>query len=648
VENIHRHRAAGESPIKAASRGAREVALAITAATLTTLVVFIPVFYMDAGELSSILREFAGPITCSLLASLFLALTVLPMAESRLGPPKPSDKPRWRDGNHLLGRAVRLLAGFHPLERFTRTYRSTLELVMRRRAFALLSVIGLLTLTWWLPYRATGFRDLPDIDLRTVTVSFRVDQNYGYDNAREDVDKIADIINMHRDELGIANVYVNSGGWGGDIRCYLVRAGDLPPGETVPHTTEEVRLKLHDILPERVAGGRIDCGVPSSSPDGDRSVQVELHGDDTKTLEGLAERFRTAMAALPELTGVTTSVDDQRDEIQLKIDDVRAADKGVPPSTIARSVSTALSGTSLPFLKQNGREVRVWGRLSGEDRKNTGDLEVMTVQGNAGQPVPLMQMVDLQKAKALSRIEREEAKSVIEVSGRTSQEDLVAVRSSLQKLMDNFEMPRGYTAQMDERFRHIDDIIRDFNLLLITAFILIYLLLAALFESWLLPLSVLTTVPLAFVGVYWALYISGTPLDSIALTGAIILCGLIVNNGIVIIDHMNQLRREGMPRFEAVIQGGLNRLRPVMMTTLTTILGVLPLAIGSQTGGASGVVDGLGRGLVGGLIAGTLLTLYVVPLVYTLVDDLQAWCRDFFGSLIGIQGSQHASARDLL
>lgn len=631
VENIHRHQAMGKGLVESAKNGAREVSLAITAATLTTLVVFVPVFYMNAGELSSILKEFAGPITFSLLGSLVLALTVLPMAESRLGPPKPGRVSAWYASENPFARTLRLVSRLGLVSRMTAVYRGSLVWVMRRRAYALLGVGCLLFLTWWLPFRATGFRELPEIDLRTVSVNFRVDQNYGYDNAMASVEKIADIINLHREELGIANLYVNSGGWGGELRCYLAKAGEAVGGNREPPSTEAVRLRLRELLPERVAGGRIDCGIQSANPDGDRSISVELRGDDTKTLEEIAEQFRAAMATLPNLSDVTTSVDDQRDEIQLRIDDVKAAHHGVSPSAIARSVSTSLSGTRLPYLKKRGREVPVWGRVSGEDRKNAGDLEVMTVEGRDGQSIPLMQMVELRKAKALARIQREEARTIISVSGRTDNDNMIEVKTALSRLIARFDLPSGYSIRMDEQFRQMDQTMKDFNLLMLTAFLLIYLLLAALFESWLLPLSVLTTVPMAFVGVYWALYMTNTALDTIALTGAVILCGLIVNNGIVIVDHMNQLRREGTPRAVAVIEGGLNRLRPVMMTTLTTILGVLPLAMGGPTGGATGVVDGLGRGLVGGLVAGTFLTLYVVPLMYTVVDDFQAWCRDFLG-----------------
>jgi HAE1 family hydrophobic/amphiphilic exporter-1 len=178
----------------------------------------------------------------------------------------------------------------------------------------------------------------------------------------------------------------------------------------------------------------------------------------------------------------------------------------------------------------------------------------------------------------------------------------------------------------------LDASVRSFRGALIMAVILIYIVMAALFESFLLPLSILTTVPLAFLGVYWAMYVTGTSMDTVALIGAILMCGVIVNNGIVIVDHINQLRRhQGLDRHEAIVQGGLNRLRPVLMTALTTILGCVPIAIG--TGSGQDVLNSLGRALVGGLTMGTVLTLFVVPMVYSIIDDFQVYMINFLGDV---------------
>jgi len=182
---------------------------------------------------------------------------------------------------------------------------------------------------------------------------------------------------------------------------------------------------------------------------------------------------------------------------------------------------------------------------------------------------------------------------------------------------------------------------KGFSDALTLAVILMYLLMAALFESFLLPLSILTTVPLAFIGVYWSMFITGTKLDTVSMIGGILMCGIIVNNGIVIVDRVNQLRKSGIPCSEAILQAGHDRLRPVLMTALTTILGCIPIAVGA--GSDAEMLYSMGRTLVGGLTMGTFLTLFVVPLFYTIFDDLQQWGADYCGAVILMRAPRPAS-----
>ena len=209
---------------------------------------------------------------------------------------------------------------------------------------------------------------------------------------------------------------------------------------------------------------------------------------------------------------------------------------------------------------------------------------------------------------------------------------MTQVRQAIEKSIATFVLPRGYSVDMGMMLRQLEEAQDSFKSAISLALILMYLLMAALFESFLLPLSILTTVPLAFIGVFWSMYLTDTPLDTTALVGSILMCGIIVNNGIVIIDHVNQLRRlHGLPRAAAMLKAGRDRLRPVLMTALTTVLGCVPLAIG--TGSGQDRLFSMGRALVGGLTMGTFLTLFVVPLFYTLIDDLQSWILHYLGNL---------------
>jgi len=204
---------------------------------------------------------------------------------------------------------------------------------------------------------------------------------------------------------------------------------------------------------------------------------------------------------------------------------------------------------------------------------------------------------------------------------------MAALRVDMERIAETFELPPGYSISLGQEFTGLEENMTNFLTSLLLGVFLIYIVMAALFESTLLPLSILTSVPLAFIGVFWIMYLTHTPLDTVSFIGCILMVGIIVNNGIVIVDHINTLRRGGLERTEAVLQAGRDRIRPVLMTALTTILGALPLAIGGSPG--RDAVVGLGRAMIGGLSAGTLLTLFIVPLFYLFIDDIQAWCLRF-------------------
>ncbi|MCC6142766.1 MAG: efflux RND transporter permease subunit, partial [Candidatus Hydrogenedentes bacterium] len=639
MENIHRHNVLRpDERWSNAVKGTLEVTLAVTASTLTTVVVFIPVLYMDSGELSTFMKEFAGPVTVALIGSLVFAITLLPLVESRTRERRRSDGNAASDGS----RWRRVFAQFRPFSLLQAYYLETLRLAVSRRMVTLSIVVIFGLLTYYVPYRETGMQPIPTLDMRQVGIDIRVDPNYGTDEARQTVADIAAIIDAHREELGIHNLYVDSGGWGGHVRLYLVKQEDLAPGETAPYTTEEVQLILSEMFRNNVPGGTINTGVARASTDTSQAIQVRMRGDDTETLLNLAEDMRRQMSVVQGLTDVKTTKDNSAPEIQVHVDDSRANAVGVSPLVVAQTVDFALRGSQLPFMKKDGAEVPVWAVFQEADRRGPGDLENVTMQTPDGGLVRLNQIAHLEKGESPRSIYRENGKTVASIEAKTEEKNYSKVKDSLQQIIASFDMPQGYNAVLSENLVTLDENLRNFRSALIMSIILIFLVMAALFESWLLPLSILTCVPLAFIGVYWSLYLTSTPVDTVALIGSILMCGVIVNNGIVIVDHINQLRRyEGFSRFDAIMEAGANRIRPVLMTTLTTVLGCLPMAVGGE--GGAGALMGIGRALVGGLTAGTLLTLFIVPIAYTYVDDLQLWFQRFFSGLIRLRGPRSAA-----
>ncbi|MBN2310490.1 MAG: efflux RND transporter permease subunit [Candidatus Hydrogenedentes bacterium] len=645
IENIYRHAQLGFDAEESARRGASEVGLAITAATLTTVVVFIPILYLETGEMATYMRQFAVPVTVALGASLLIALTVIPLAVRHMKP-----RHRMRSLAFLRplfasapagepGRFARLFR-FHPLKRLMAFYGRLLAWTVRWRLATLLAVFGMILLTLAVPYRLLGRQGMPSMDSREIEVDIVLDQNFDMAKATETFKTLQGVIAEQREELGIKNVFSHHQAGGGSLYIYLLQPEDLADGEEFPFTTEEVRDILWQRLPGRVPGGELRFSIAEASESTQRGFALRMRGDDAEVLNGYAERFKELLGQIPNVSDVMSDTDRDEQEVQIGINETMATECGISPLVIARTVDFALRGTKLSYLKREGREIPVWAQFREEDRKTRANLDNVHLLSRTGELVPLSRLVTVSRARSPQAIRRVDGKNVVTIAAKTVHEDLSGVMRDLKELIESFDMPQGYTVEMGDELMELEANASNFATALIMAVILIYLVMGALFESYVLPLSILTSVPLAFIGVYWIMWLTNTPMDTVSMIGAILMVGIVVNNGIVIVDHINQLRQRGCERTEALLQAGHDRFRPVMMTALTTILGCVPLALGSSL--ASDIAfSGLGRALIGGLTTGTLLTLFIVPVFYTLIDDARSWLLRFFGGLVRL-GSVNA------
>jgi HAE1 family hydrophobic/amphiphilic exporter-1 len=650
IENIYRYNQLGCDSRESAGRGASEVGLAITAATLTTLVVFVPILYLESGQMATYMREFGMPITVALVASLVIALTVIPLAASYM-------RELARGDEHWLARAARrtglarpesrgglaLLGRFHPLQRTIDGYVRFLGWTQRRRFATVVLIAIVFVVTAVIPLQHVAMREAPEPDRRQIDIGLDFDPNIDLEAAGAIVDAIIARVEPLRDDLGIRTIFHHYNAGNGSVMAFLVGDDDLPSGEDPPYTTEQVRDILWQSLPERVPGAEIQFRIAEMSED-EQDIALSLRGDDAQQLAGYAEALRARLLReVPALESVETSRERTGEELQLRIDEVLAGQAGVTPLAIAQTVDFALRGFQLPYLKWQGREVPVWAQYREEDRKTRANLENVGIQSERGGLIPLTRLVNFTTGRSPASIYRENGKNVLTVSAQTREKNLSEVVSQVRSVVGTFELPLGYSVEMGESIRQMDTDMSNFGLAMLLSCILIYVVMGALFESYVLPLSILWSVPMAFVGVVWVMYATDTPFDTVALIGMILMTGIIVNNGIVIIDHINQLRAGGSTRYDAILQAGRDRFRPVMMTALTTILGCVPIALG-DAGGSQVAFYGFGRALIGGLASGTVLTLVVVPLVYTLVDDLRVWLQGFFGSVAGLAPGRRASA----
>jgi HAE1 family hydrophobic/amphiphilic exporter-1 len=288
---------------------------------------------------------------------------------------------------------------------------------------------------------------------------------------------------------------------------------------------------------------------------------------------------------------------------------------------VARQIGFALQGVSLPRFQADEREVQVKMYLERGDRKTLQQLKNFTFSTADGKEVSLGELAHIKVGKSTGRIYRRDGKTRIIVKAFTTKKDRKGLYQEVDIAMAGFGMPRGYSWNKGEQFRTMREDDQTLGFATTMAITFVFLLMGVLFESFILPFSVLISIPFAFLGVYWFLFITGTPMNMMAMVGMIILIGVVVNNAIVLVDMVNRLRKQGMARREAILEAGSNRFRPILMTTFTTIFGLLPMAVGNSNLMGQ-PYSPLGRTMMGGLISSTVLTLLLVPLLYTCLDDL--------------------------
>lgn len=629
VENIIRYRQLGLSTRESATRGAAEVGLAVSASTATTVVVFIPMFFMEAGRMSVFMYELAVPLVVSLGASLLMALTLAPLAMSFIHDQSESGL-RLRVARILPFR-IRRIGGavqFDFVQHAVNAYAWMMRLTLGRRFASFVILAAVLAWTYSVPYQSVDMQEMPRLDTREVDIIVDLDQNFDDEMAAEVFTILEKELDKRRDLLGIKNIFKFFNATGGKLEVHLYTNTDGPEWENPFYSTEDVL----DILSQQFPGLMPGVELEFEMADAERSetedgVSVQLRGDNAARLEQYAEMFRQVMKRVDGIKDVTSDVVRSEQEMQLRVDEDVAERAGISPLVVAETVDAALRGARMPYMKQGVREVPVWVQFREEDRKSRENLDNILVIGKGGVPMQVNQLVKYSKSPTPSAIQRFNGKNVVTLTASTHEERLNQIKYEIMQQAQAFDMPVGYSVELGEQLAELEANLMSFGSSLLMAVVLVYLVMAALFESYLLPLSILTTVPLSFIGVYWLFYLTGTPLDIVTLIGCILMVGLIVNNGIVIVDHINQLRREGVSRFEAIVQAGKDRFRPVMMTALTTILGCVPLAI--ATSGGAMTFQGLGRAIIGGMTVGTALTLVVVPLFYTIFDDLSEWATAF-------------------
>ncbi len=626
LENIYHRRNEGYSARKASVWGASEVNLAIIMATFTTIAVFVPMLLVDdkGGGFTFYMQRIGLPVIFSLLGSLFVALVLIPLATSKIGGAKPAPE------NRIIAASKSY-------------YQKALAKILNRRLDIVLAVGVLLWLTFGVLIPNIPQADQQNGNISDIWLIFNLPNHFTTEEANAYFKSVEDTIFAHAEEYDLKAVDTGFRRGFGRVRMYLnppkreqwfnVVYRNVTSWLGLTHSRHMKRDEVLADIVERVPkkpGIKLRTSWRGGSVSEEGAVSIMLYGDDTNKLAELAEEVERRMRLIPGVLSVETDRESGADEIRITMDREIAARNGINPNQVAYTVMYAVRGLNLPKFQSRDKEIEMRIQVQEADRENLEQLKNMTFMTSRGRPLPLSALATFGIQKGFGEISRENGKTFLQIKAKTTMEDLPKLSRQIDRIMKGFPLPVGYRWEKGSRFSRFQQQNETFTTSIILSVVFVYLLMAILFESIVLPLSIMLTIPLAFFGAYLALYITKSTQDIMATIGIIILIGVIVNNGIVLIDMINRRRREGYERKEAILDAAKNRFRPILMTSLTTIGGLIPMSVGSAN--LIGIPYApMGRALIGGLLIGTLLTLIVVPVFYTLFDDLALYFKGLYG-----------------
>lgn len=620
LENIFRRRREGEElPREAAVHGTVEVASAIVASTITTLVIFLPLIFMQ-GVTGILFQELAYVIVFSLVCSLLVALTIVPMLASRLmrSTSQKEESPRHKWLERLVTRSNRAF------ERLVLGYRRLLGWVLEHRAQTILFAVGLLAASLLLvPLIGTEF--LPPTDEGEVEITGEMEVGTRLDLVDRQTRLMEQIIYPEVPETRSSVVSVGASGWRADDASRGEIELSLVPAKQRDRSNVEIADDLRKKLEGKVPGMTIRTDAPQGQfllerlLGGDQGLTIEVRGFDLDTLDALSERVARAIGDVPGITDIEKSRKAGTPQQMIRINRDKAADVGLTVRQVAEVLETAVAGSQAGDYRTQGNSYRILVQLKDVEKLSMDEILNLTLATPSGEHVALRNVVDTESGRGPILIDRKDQQRLVTVEANVTGRDLGSVAADVDAKLHQIARPVGYDLMIAGSFEEQKKSFHELIISLILALLLVYMVLACQYESLRDPLIVMFSVPLAAVGVLLILFLTGTTLNVQSYIGCIMLGGIVVNNAILLVDQAGKLRETGMETNEAVMEAGRRRLRPILMTTLTTILGLIPLALGIGEGADAQAP--LARAVVGGLTASTLITLVLIPAVYSLVHS---------------------------
>ena len=613
IENIYRLRNLGVPPVKAALNGAKQVAGAIASSTLTTICVFFPIVFIE-GLTRQIFMDMALTITYSLLASLIVALTLVPaMGQRMLRKVKPVKH----------GMFDKMLGG----------YEKSIRFVLKHRAIALIAAVVLLFGSMFGAV-ARGFSFMPNMASTELSVTVSLDDSATMDDTIDAAQNLLDTLSEY-DEfetvgvmtgsttslMGLTGSVSSSDADKGSVMAYAVFKDDkVKNSESI---SKEIEAELQSIDGDVVVSGSSSSSSMSAML-GNDGVSIKLYGDDLKTLQNTAKDMAEKLAAVDGIDETDNGIGATSGEIKVTVDKTKAAKKSLTVAQVYQQIAAAItSETTSSTLTNSGKDldvVVIKDENSDVTKNNIKDIKLTYTdkEGNE-KTTKLSEVAEISDSESMNSITRSDQKRYIKVSGTLKDGYTnTDVSNKAKAVFDNYKLPDGCSIEYSGSNESTMEAVNQMLLMMLLGVILIYLIMVAQFQSLKSPFIIMFTIPLAFTGGFLGLLITGFDVSVVALLGFVMLCGIIVNNGIVLVDYINSLRLEGKERREAIVEAGKTRMRPILITAITTVLGLSTMALGIGTG--SEIMQPIAIVCIGGLLYATIMTLYIVPVIYDILS----------------------------
>jgi HAE1 family hydrophobic/amphiphilic exporter-1 len=624
LENIYSKRTEGLKDREASLQGASEVALAVTLATSTSIVVFLPLILInDDVGFRFYMTRIGMPVIISLCASLFVAMIFIPLMATKI----------------VSKRVVQQPVSIVKSNQF---YQRLLKWTLQHRVET--SVILLfIFISMFYAAKNANYTDNLEGNINDVRIFFELPENLTIENVEKMVNIVEDSVrakatvyniktinSRYSHNWAMVRIFLNPAErrqWYDTFYINIVKSLGLSHGKYMEYT--EVLEDIKKRLPV-FAGVKFRFTWHREGGD-ESSLAISLYGDDTEKLYDLSKEVERRLKTIDEVISVQNDRENVTDEIHLYINREQAKKYGISPQLISGTVQYALRGIPLPKYQTEEKEIDVRVQLQESDRQNLSQLKNISFFTESGKEIPLDAVANFAVNKGFGEIFRENGKTSISVMANVAKENMDKIYAKVDRVMQSFEMPYGYSWSKGQRFDRMEESNRSQAFAMYLSIVFVFLLMGILFESFVLPLSVIVAIPFSFFGGFWMMYLTGTTIDLMSWIGFIILIGIVVNNAIVLVDLINRLRHQGFSRFDAIIEGGRQRFRPILMTAFTTIGGLIPMAVGNTQ--MIGIPYApMGRTIIGGLLTSTILSLIAVPWAYTLFDDM----REYFRRMIAL------------